>query len=487
MRRVIILLAILFVIGGTSRAQQRLLSFELVESYTQHEMDSIIALLANGANLLFTAEYDVDFYKVSYLTPYRHPDSLVKATGAVMIPRGTTCPMAMLGYGHGTMSDRGGAPSLNPGQGETLLGMIYATRGLMVGMPDYLGLGESDSSILIHPYITGFHQGHSMVNMLRTAREMADSLGENLNGQLFLSGYSQGGYTTMATHKLIEEQYSNEFTITASAPMSGPYDLKVAQVELMASDSAYATPGYLPYIILAYQSYYGDLYDSIQQILKPPYDSIMPAAFFGGQVGIGTINGMSTPVPKDMIHDSVVQAFESDSLHPLRLALADNHLLDWAPQAPVKLHYCNQDDQVSFLNSEVAFDAWTNNGALNVEKEDFGPFDHGGCVFPAMLNSGTYIQSFVDNCATGIPEPVIAKGLKVFPNPAIDEVMIQVPEVALSSANTLTIYDIAGRQAMSHSVNTQWVHINLSGLSPGMYVVTVQSEGLSYRSKLMVK
>ena len=49
---------------------------------------------------------------------------------------------------------------------------------------------------------------------------------------------------------------------------------------------------------------------------------------YAKEKGIGFINGVSTPVPKDMIVDSIVDQFTNDSLHPLRLALLESHLLD---------------------------------------------------------------------------------------------------------------------------------------------------------------
>ncbi|MBO0155283.1 hypothetical protein J0688_25075, partial [Vibrio parahaemolyticus] len=45
------------------------------------------------------------------------------------------------------------------------------------------------------------------------------------SSHLFITGYSQGGHVAMATHKVIERDYAREFTVTASGPMSGPYNL----------------------------------------------------------------------------------------------------------------------------------------------------------------------------------------------------------------------------------------------------------------------
>ena len=46
-----------------------------------------------------------------------------------------------------------------------------------------------------------------------------------INNQLFLAGYSAGGYATVATHRTMQQQYPGEFTVTAAAPAAGAYDM----------------------------------------------------------------------------------------------------------------------------------------------------------------------------------------------------------------------------------------------------------------------
>ena len=71
-------------------------------------------------------------------------------------------------------------------------------------------------------------------------------------------GYSQGGHATMATVKELEINFINELTVTASAPMAGPYSMSEAQAEML--NTVYPNPGYFPYIIFAYQNVYNNLY-----------------------------------------------------------------------------------------------------------------------------------------------------------------------------------------------------------------------------------
>ena len=64
-----------------------------------------------------------------------------------------------------------------------------------------------------------------MIDALTAARgalPTADAPTTTDNGQLLVTGCSQGGYVAMATHRAL--QGAGE-TVTASAPMSGPYAL----------------------------------------------------------------------------------------------------------------------------------------------------------------------------------------------------------------------------------------------------------------------
>ena len=211
--------------------------------------------------------------------------------------------------------------------------------------------------------------------------------------------------------------------------MSGAYDLKDAQVELMASDSVYPTPGYLPYILLSYQSVYGNLYDSVSQIMVAPYDSLIPPLFYEGNTSIGSINQQCTPVPKHMIHDSIFQIFMADSTHPLRQALVDNHLLEgWYPDHPMRLLYCEGDDQVSYLNSVNAFNAWTAAGAPNLSKVDFGNMDHNDCAPLCFLEAKGFFDQLKLDCTTGIT-PLPAKQIvDLYPNPMKESFFLRFKE-----------------------------------------------------------
>ncbi|MEL6862847.1 MAG: lipase family protein [Bacteroidota bacterium] len=366
--------------------QAQLTSYELVDSYSIPELQQL------GDNLgispiLMDYDYAVDFYVVRYQTP-NPQGQMVTASGALMVPVGNTCQLPMASYQHGSISEKDDVPSR--ASGESDVGLLYGTNGFFVAMPDYVGLGDSPG---LHPYVHEATEASAVIDMIRASKAVIAELGNPLSDQLFLFGYSQGGHATVAAHKVIQEELSNELVVTASNPMSGPYDLSGIQANVIIQDEPYPSPSYLPYVELAYQDIYGTLYNDPSDVFISPYDTLLPP-LFDGSLGLGEINAMLPAIPKAILQDSVVENFINNPNHPFKVALEDNDLYDWMPTSPIRLTYCMGDDQISFENSLLAQTTFVQNGAMDIEVSDLGDDDHAGCASPALINGLFYFKGF---------------------------------------------------------------------------------------------
>lgn len=481
MKKLFTAFAFLFFLQHNSNAQ--LVSYQIQQSFTANELDSFLS--TTGFSLPVLPQYDVEVYQVIYKTPYKHIDSLVNASGIVVVPKNTPCPAALGCYAHGTFAKRLEVPSYEGP--ERPIGLFFGgIGGVLTAMPDEVGLGDSDSSILIHPYINAFISGHASVNIMRAARQLADTLGLPLSGEVLLTGYSQGGYTTMATNKLIQEQYPNEFNVIASAPMSGPYDLKRTMVDVMLSTAPFSAPSYLPYLLLGYHSVYPALrqkYPTPSDVFKSPYDTLIPPMFYSKIRSTGYIDQYCDQVPRNMIKDSVIAEFANDTLHPLRLILAENDLLGWAPQNPVKIHYCVGDDQVNYLNAVRADSAWRANGAPDVQIQNFGNLNHGGCVEPAITSAALYLLGKITQCTTGIQEQE-DMAFRIFPNPAKSQLKI----VKQEGDFDLSVFDMNGRVVYRKALLSDTETIDISNFASGFYSVELRNkQGQAAHRKLAVQ
>ncbi len=211
------------------------------------------------------------------------------------------------------------------------------------------------------------------------------------SGQLFLTGYSEGGYASLAADKLIQDKYSDKLRVTASSPMSGAYDMSGAQGQVMFHP--YSRPHYLPYLLRSYNEVYHFVPD-VNSIYKHPYDSLVPL-LFDGKHSINAIDKELPGVPISMIKDDFVKKFMSDSSYPLNIAIRENGLCDWKPDAPVQLCYCDSDEQVSPKNSLAAYKTMRGLGAKHVTLCEAGKnFTHTRCALISILYTKMYFDTF---------------------------------------------------------------------------------------------
>ena len=207
----------------------------------------------------------VDFNYLQYWT-VGGSDEAAKVSGALMVPTGSapqcTGPRPIILYAHGTQVDKAMniADPTNPNNQEgVLIAAMFAAQGYIVVAPNYVGYDISNN---YHPFLNEVAQSKDMIDALTAARA---ALGHVLastttdNGQLFVTGYSEGGYVAMATQKAMQ---ATNMTVTAAAPMSGPYALEAfIDFAFTGHVSLYSTLFY-PLLVTSYQLAYGNAYGS---------------------------------------------------------------------------------------------------------------------------------------------------------------------------------------------------------------------------------
>ena len=165
---------------------------EPLDSYTAAEIN-YLASFFQIPSTIYTAEYAVDAYRVTYDMPYL--DSTISVSGALFVPQGvdSLCSLPVMTYMHGTVFERTDAPSFLPLEGR--LGFLMSSPGFIVLMPDYVGLGTSQ---LMHPYVHAQSEADAGVYLIQAAEALGVELDYSFNGEFFSSGYSQGGHASMA-------------------------------------------------------------------------------------------------------------------------------------------------------------------------------------------------------------------------------------------------------------------------------------------------
>ncbi len=360
----------------------RLLDFDLAFPVTLPE----IKILLGFAEIPVTPLYEVEVYRLVYETvdPW---GGRTQASAAVVLPVDVGRPLPLMSYQHGTLVLTNEGPSaLNE---QILPGVGFASIGYAVVLPDLLGFGDSPG---LHPYHHARSEATAGVDALRAARLWCAGNSRELNGQLFLVGYSQGGHATMALQRELELYHGDEFTVTASAPMAGAYDLSGVTATNLLSGRPMPNPYYLIYLLAAYQEVYG-LTNSLGELLSPPYDTVLPP-LMNGATPSGTINDAMPADARLLLRPAVLNALEANPLHPIRVALQDNDLYRWTPTAPTRLYHCRGDQDVIYANSEIAYSSFHSRGAVQVQLIDPEPTaDHTGCALPSFVLAKDWFET----------------------------------------------------------------------------------------------
>jgi hypothetical protein len=388
---------------------------ELLSTVTAPSLLLQLNLAAN--QLLFSVSgspvCDILFYHIKYET-VGGANEATTASAALLVPTGLgancTGSRPIVLYAHGTSTDiKFNMDNLQ--NFETLnLAAIFASKGYIVVAPNYAGYDTS--ALPYHPYLIADQQSKDMIDALaaaRTALPLASATLTKDNGQLFITGYSQGGYVAMATHRAMQ---AAGMTVTAAAPMSGPYALAAFVDAVFYGEVNGNAPVSSALLLTAYQKVYGDIYASPADVFENQYaagiDSLLPTTtprsqlYAQGKLPEFALFSSTPPSPAfaadtppknpanlaevfalgfgagNLLQNSYRLSYLQDAQsHPdggwpivttgvaaanpglsWRRALAMNDLRTWVPTAPVLLCGGDVDPLVFWLNTDLMQRYW---------------------------------------------------------------------------------------------------------------------------------
>ena len=224
---------------------------------------------------------DILIYDIKYET-VGGANEATTASAALMIPTGlgANCTGArpIVLYAHGTTTDRA-FNMANLENTETLfLAALFASKGYIVVAPNYAGYDTS--ALGYHPYLVADQQSKDMIDALtaaRTALPLASATLTKDGGQLYITGYSQGGYVAMATHRAMQAAGMN---VTAAAPMSGPYAVAAFVDAVFYGEVNGGATVSSTLLLTAYQKAYGNIYADPVDVFSQQYaagiDTLLP-------------------------------------------------------------------------------------------------------------------------------------------------------------------------------------------------------------------
>ncbi len=295
------------------------------------------ALVADGSRVQnVVPRYDVATWRVEYST-LDAEGKPVRASGLVAVPKmpaGKVSPV--LSYQHGTIFRDAEAPSNNAVPGE--VSVVLASLGYIVLAPDYVGFGTSRGTP--HPYLLSAPTAAAVNDFIvatqywRATNKIPD------NGELFLTGYSEGAYATLAAHRALQAENSPLLKdLRLSVVGAGPYDVQATLdglIDLVRKEQpvlgALIDPGFLRYLG-------GSVRREVRRALLREL----------------------LPDDADVVYDTrFIDLFLADD----KRAIAQNHsVYEWRPQVPVVMFHGRDDRTVPYASSVRTLDAMKKNGA----------------------------------------------------------------------------------------------------------------------------
>ena len=359
----------------------------------------------------------VDTYYLEYQTVGARGEATT-ASAALMIPTGSDAicqaPHPIVIYAHGKQVNKAfNIADLADQKWEGLaLATISSARGYIMVAPNYAGYDTS--SLSYHPYLDADQQSGDMIDALTAAHSALSAMNVADNHKLFVTGYSQGGYVAMATHRALQ---AAGITVTASAPMSGPYALSAfGDALFMGQVDDGATEDFIM-VATSYQHAYGNLYSSATEVFEPAYasgiDSLLPtttdvntliaqgrfpqSALFSSTppapefssitpapapaqlagvfaAGFGAGNLVTNAYRLSYLRDAqtapdggfpnwTTGAPPASPANALRQDLKTNDLRNWSPTSPMLLCAGNADPSVFYLNTSLMQELWAVNAS----------------------------------------------------------------------------------------------------------------------------
>jgi len=325
------------------------------------------------------AKCDVQVVAINYLTPGVKGE-VTNSSGVLLLPAGPCANQSypLIAYAKGTDVQKPRTLA-NPQDSETfLLAAMYAAQGYAVVATDYLGFAKS--AYPYHPYLHAESEATTVIDSIRAARKAAADRGATLNGKVMVTGYSQGGHSSMAAHRMIEQQHAGEINLVAGAHLAGPYNLS-GSFKLTEAIAGYQF--FVPYLVTSWQKVYGNIYTNVTQAFKTPYSGYIenmlpnPTLNYTTLVTSGQLPGGPSVSP-NQARDAVFQpAFITDSRNEssaLFQAAKKNDLLGWSPKARTLLCGGAGDPTVPpAIHQNVAAADFASRGLTNVSSVNVDP------------------------------------------------------------------------------------------------------------------
>jgi hypothetical protein len=316
--------------------------------------------------------YAVTDYRITYSTidPHGHPTT---ASGLVALPADAGHRLSVISYDHGTNPTRAAVASVTAGGGDREAVELFASAGYAAVAPDYLGLGTGPG---VHPYMDLGSEVTASEDMLTAGRALAARQQVTFDPRVLVTGFSQGGAAAMGFADAIQRgQAGRYWRLGAVAPMSGPYNVRTAEVPALLHNTLNPESEvlYISFWTVAMNRLY-HFYDNPAEVFQQPYASIVEGLYDGDHTEQDILTALPNS-PAALLTSQYIARLQHPAGALLHAMKQNDVSCDWHPDAPARIYAADGDDGVAFANAQQCQAQLAAYGS-QVDLVDVGDVDH---------------------------------------------------------------------------------------------------------------
>ena len=340
-----------------------------------------------GVAVRYTAAKNaVKLYRVTYssVVPERG-NKPIAATGLVAVPdiAGTSFPM--VSYQHGTVYGKQEVPSFPDQSPETQLMLAqFAGQGYIVIGADYFGMGPSKEP---EGYMVKASHQQATYDMLLASRAVLADL-KLSNTKLFIGGWSQGGFITMA---FLEKLEAAGVKIDAAATASAPVDVSVVLNGFLSfprkNDAAWVNSLFI-LSSFAFENYYG-VPGLSRSLFNDEYYDLARKVYLREPFNVADV---PTDLHKLIKPDYFNAQFFAESAYGK--LVAQTQAYRWVIKSPVRNYYGEADEAIAVGVGQLAmtYQRAMGNGNPVIEAVSTGLTSHRGTYATAVPQWKTWFD-----------------------------------------------------------------------------------------------
>ncbi|MGA1804194.1 alpha/beta hydrolase family protein [Rhizobium sp. HT1-10] len=356
--------------------------YELLATWDVDKLNTILKTdtpAFAGITVAYTpARNAVRLYRITYSSVIPEMGNKPTVTsGLLAVPDTDGKSFPTVSYQHGTVYGREQVPSFADQSPETQLMIAqFAGQGYLLIGADYFGLGISTEP---EGYmVKGSHQQATYDLLIASRAVLADM--KLSSDKLFLAGWSQGGFVTMA---MLEKLEAAGVKVDGAATASAPLDVYALMEGFLVYPRKFDAVWLNSIVILssfAYENYYGVpglahslLTDEYYDIAKKAYDR-QPF----------TASDITTDLHKLIRPEYFDPQYFANSAFGKLIMTAQSYR--WVIKSPVRNYYGETDEAITTGVGRMAmtYAQSMGSGNTNVEAVSTGPTTHRGTFATAV-------------------------------------------------------------------------------------------------------